>query len=465
MHATHEVRKGFPTLRIATGEASQPIEVHLIAQLAPGSGDALLAQATERQREHPGFLDALDEPSVRLAGMHLAHGDPSSLYSFSVGPTGHPFHRHASARIFTAIAGSAGARLRFSCASDAEIAVDPCSFVRKLHDVHMPADSLFTVRFGGGVWHQFLPARQDGGHGALFALSCHPDELGGSLDAAARARVLANEASIPGLTETLPDSVLPLISTSTPAQANHYLGVQDGPDGLLQGLCARVRRAAGRLRSRLRLGHRAAGFVSTAITPLRARHEPALPARSRLPEALATGHDDCVVLELAAGRWPATSARGLLLQVLAGFVENPPTSVGLLMRLRNRLVGPLGLRTAELGCPVSSLQAKDCAQRFGGRFPVLARHVDEDDRWAEVILGADDRHLVFRSSVSVCLTPEGSWQIRLASRVQTRNLFGAFYMFAIRPVHERHVAPTMLEFAVHHALGETHATQLQAAGA
>ena len=53
------------------------------------------------------------------------------------------------------------------------------------------------------------------------------------------------------------------------------------------------------------------------------------------------------------------------------------------MRLRNRLVGPLGLRTAELGCPVSSLQAKDCAQRFGGRFPVLARHVDEDDRWGQ----------------------------------------------------------------------------------
>lgn len=465
MDATLEVGKGFPTLRIATGEASQPIELHLIAQLAPGSGDALLAQTTERQRGHPGFLDALDEPSVRLAGMHLAHGDPSSLYSFSVGPTGHPFHRHAGTRIFTAVAGSSGARLRFSCANDADVAADPSSFIRTLHDVHVPADSLFTVRFGGGVWHQFLPARQDGEHGALFALSCHPDELGGTLDATARARVLANEASIPGLTETLPDSVLPLISTDTPPQANHYLGIQARPDGLMQRLRALLRRAAGRLRSRLRLGYRADGFVSSVPTPLRARHEHGLPARSRLPEALATGHDDCVVLELAAGRWPATSARGLLLRVLAGFVENPPSSVGLLMRLRNRLVRPLGLRTAELGCPVSSLQGKDSAPLFAGRFPVHASHVDDGDRWAEVILGADDRHLVFRSSVSVYLTPEGIWQIRLASRVQTRNLFGAFYMFAIRPVHERHVAPTMLEFALRHALGEECMTRPQPTGA
>jgi len=33
---------------------------------------------------------------------------------------------------------------------------------------------LFSVRFGGGTWHRFLPAKP--GYPALFALSCHTDE-------------------------------------------------------------------------------------------------------------------------------------------------------------------------------------------------------------------------------------------------------------------------------------------------
>ena len=46
----------------------------------------------------------------------------------------------------------------------------PAAFARALRRVQIPPDCLFTVRFGGGTWHQFVPRHP--GHPALFALSC-----------------------------------------------------------------------------------------------------------------------------------------------------------------------------------------------------------------------------------------------------------------------------------------------------
>ncbi len=445
----------FPAFRLDAGADAQPIEIHLIAQLAAGSGDRLIEEAGARQRAHPAYRDALDEPSVRLAGMHLAHGDPSSLYSFMVGPQGHPFHRHAGARMFTAISGSSGALLRFSGASDAELAVDPSAFVRALQQVRVPPDSLFSVRFGGATWHQFLPQRPGRGHAALFALSCHTDELGGDLDEALRARILADRADIPCLTETVPEPVRALLAANPAPAVEHRLSFAAKPDSFAQGLGDLLSRACGRLQSALARWQTPARRATTPPLGPMTRREQQLPARSLLPELLAEGHDDCTLLELPAELGPKRSATRLLARVLEGFVENPPASVGMLMRLRNLLVKPLGLRTATLGCPVSSLQATDAPGRFVGRYPVLASKVSADDRWAEVILGANDRHLRFRSSVSVSLEPAGRCQIRLATRVSTRNAFGAFYLFAIRRVHERHVAPTLLRWAVGHTLAST----------
>lgn len=450
----------FPALRLDVGPDMQPIEIHLIAQLAAGSGDRLIEEATARQRAHPEYRDALDEPSVRLAGMHLAHGDPSSLYSFVVGPHGHPFHRHAGTRMFTAISGSSGALLRFCGATDAALAADPLAFVRSLQQVRVPPDSLFSVRFGGGTWHQFLPQRPGRGHGALFALSCHTDEFGGVRDEALRARILADRADIPCLTETVPEPVRALLAADPEPAAEHRLSFAAKPDGLTQGFDDLLRRASGRLQSaRVRL-RTTARQESMPPDGTMASREQQLPARSLLPALLAEGHDDCTLIELPTKLGARPSASHLLARVLEGFVENPPASVGWLMRLRNLLVKPLGLRTATLGCPVSSLQSTDAPDRFVGRYPVLASSTAADDRWAEVILGANDRHLRFRSSVSVSLESAGCCRIRLATRVSTSNAFGALYMFAIRRVHERHVAPTLLRWAVDHALAAPSAAAL-----
>lgn len=193
----------FPSVSLRWSDDRLPVEVVLVAQLEPGAGDRLIATAALRQRRHPAFIDALDEPSARLASMHPELADPTSVYSFLVGQTGHPFHRHAGHRAFTAVSGSAGAQLRFAVADDAECANDPQAFVRALRFVEVPPDALFVVRFGGGTWHQFVSSRGEA-HAALFALSFHSNELGGALTEQQREAVCGNRADIPALTELLP---------------------------------------------------------------------------------------------------------------------------------------------------------------------------------------------------------------------------------------------------------------------
>jgi len=123
------------------------------------------------------------------------------------------------------------------------------------------------------------------------------------------------------------------------------------------------------------------------------------------------------------------------------------------MGLRNPRVRPMGLRRSKLGCPVSSLLSEQSPQRFAGRFPVLAQRVDALDRHAEVLLGAHDKHLRFRASVSACLDAEGQLRFELATRVQTRTLFGRVYRALIRRTHEAYVAPALLRHAVQPLLG------------
>ena len=122
------------------------------------------------------------------------------------------------------------------------------------------------------------------------------------------------------------------------------------------------------------------------------------------------------------------------------------------MRFRNALVRPLGLRTSPLGCPASSLLSRQSARWFAERYPVLDQHCAENDLRAQVVLGADDKHLAFRSCVGVYLRADGSAEFTLGTRVRTRNAFGLFYMAVIDPVHRSYVTPAMLRLAVDHAV-------------
>ena len=453
MTATARTLDTFPSVRLPSQSGGLPVEVVLIAQIGIGAGSPLIASTAALQRGHDTFVDALDEPSARIGGADFQRGDATSLYSFVVGAEGHPFHRHAGHRVFTAISGSGGALLRFSTASQDGIDADPQAFLRALRHVEIPPDCLFTVRFGGGTWHQFLPRDAAAGHPALFALSCHTNELGGELDAEQRRRVLANEADIPALTELLPEPVAALLAaTDTRDVPTITLSLTAATTSLRGRFCARTRGLSGRLRRALGRWRRPVGFLAdSGAPPVIALQEP--PPQSLLWRQFGDTftHQDSFALEIDAAELPTASASQLLAGLLDGFLENRPTGVSRLMGLRNVLVKPLGLRTSPLGCPVSSL-LNDAPQRFAGRFPVLEQAIDADDRRAQVVLGADDKHLRFRSCAAVECLPGGKVRFTLGTRVRNRNLFGAVYMRLIDRTHRRYVAPAMLSMAVGHVL-------------
>ncbi|WP_254425024.1 DUF2867 domain-containing protein [Rhodanobacter sp. B04] len=433
------------------------MEVSLIAQLGHGSGDHLFASALKRQQAHEYFVDALDEPSARLGGTDLPKGDATSLYSFAVGAQGHPFHRHAGHRVFTAISGSGGAQLRFSTATPEQIEADPPSFIRTLHYINIPPDCLFTVRFGGDTWHQFAPLAKNTLHPAFFALSCHTNELGGDLPEPVRTQVLANKASIPSLTMLLPPCIDKLLR-STPVDHLHipttHLSL-DTPPGTLQGvLCKSARCVAGLIRGAWADWRHSNGFLFESggrhtVTEL--DHAPADSLLLRQLMEVSCHHEDMFCLTLTNQDLGTRDASVLLSCLLNGFLNSPPSGVSRMMALRNLLVRPIGLRTSPLACPVSSLLSSAKNNLFDQRFPVLDQAIDHDNACAQVVLGADDKHLIFRSCVSVRVVSNQQIDITLGTRVHCKNLFGTIYMGMIDLIHRRYITPAMLRLAVEQA--------------
>lgn len=445
----------FPFVALPSRPGGVPVEVSLVARLGHGTGTRLFYDVLARQREHGRYVDELDEPSAKLGGTDFSKGDATALYSFGVGPQGHPFHRHAGHRVFTAVSGSGGAQLRFSSATPDDIESDPANFVRALRYVDVPPDSLFTVRFSGETWHQFAPLEAGSHHPAFFALSTHTNELGGALSDALREQVLADRSDIPSLTELLPRAVLDLLKTAPVPQdavPTTALSLDETPGGLLEAACKHYRSAVGRAHGAWQRMRTRSGFVSE-LRPARVREHHDLPVHSLLRDELndrAVHHQDAFTLILsksACASLGKAEASELLADLLGGFLDNRATGVSRLMALRNVLVRPLKLRTSPLGCPVSSLLSAPVHGVFAERFPVFSSRVADDRRIAQVILGADDRHLVFRSCVAARRLDDGRVEFSLATRVACKNLFGRAYMALISTTHRRYIAPTMLEYA------------------
>ena len=456
-----KVVHSFPSAKIASKSGGLPVEVSLIAQLGHGSGNHLFESVSARQKAHQDFIDELDEPSAKLAGTDFEKGDATSLYTFSVGAKGHPFHRHAGHRIFTAVSGSGGAQLRFSSATPEQIEADPNNFVKALHFINIPPDCMFTVRFGGETWHQFFPLIENSPHPVFFALSCHTNELGGNLSESLRQQVINNEASIPSLTELLPKSVADILDhddfdTSKIPTTSLSL---DAPAGsTLSAACLSYRGGMGTLRGAWSRWLGSTGFTSNTGVALAVVELESTPKDSLLAHQFGDEkfhHEDTFCLTLDDMPVGNKSASGLLASLLDGFLENPPTSVSRMMAFRNVLVKPIGLRTSPLGCPVSSLLSKQRDHLFANRFPVLEQSINSDDSFSQVILGADDKHLKFRSCVGVKIINVHQVEFTLGTRVQCSNLFGRFYMAVIDRVHRGYITPTMLRMAVEHATQTT----------
>lgn len=459
LHLTKVVRT-FPTVKIPNEIGGLPVEVSLIAQLGYGAGDNLFSHIAARQKGHSEFVDELDEPSTKLGGTHFDLGDTTSLYSFIVGPKGHPFHRHAGHRIFTAVSGSGGAQLRFSTAASQVIKADPNSFIKSLHFVNIPPDCLFTVRFGGETWHQFWPLSKNSLHPVFFALSCHTDELGGNLSEELKEKIKKNHADIPSLTELLPIEVTAILHSKEFQEKTVPTTTLslDAPAGTThRKVCDTFRGKIGTIRGAWANWYGAGGYVSQNNKKLTAIELDKIPDHSILRKHLDTfelHHEDTFKISLQGVNFKERNASDILELLLEGFLMNAPKGVSRLMMIRNILVAPLGLRTSPLGCPVSSLLSDDMSKLFANQYPVLDQKIEVDGSMAQVILGANDKHLIFRSCVAVELVSQDNIEITLGTRVHCKNMFGRFYMAVIDYTHRHYITPMILNRAADYILSQ-----------
>ncbi len=106
-----------------------------------------------------------------------------------------------------------------------------------------------------------------------------------------------------------------------------------------------------------------------------------------------------------------------------------PRWIETLLRLRNLVVAPFGLKTSGEGEPASGGMI--------GIFPVVHETPER------LVAGFDDHHLDFRVVVDVA--PQGgSQEVTTTTLVLTHNRLGRTYLAAIMPFH-RLIARTMLQ--------------------
>jgi hypothetical protein len=107
-----------------------------------------------------------------------------------------------------------------------------------------------------------------------------------------------------------------------------------------------------------------------------------------------------------------------------------PGWVTKLLKLRDMIVKPFGLTTAE------------AVQRPGQPFfPMISS--DED----RIVLGLNDRHLDFRLVIEKGLTQDGQPSTTTTTFVRTHNLGGRLYLFVVKPFH-RIIVPAMMRRAI-----------------
>jgi hypothetical protein len=102
-------------------------------------------------------------------------------------------------------------------------------------------------------------------------------------------------------------------------------------------------------------------------------------------------------------------------------VLHGPRWIDALIRLRNILVTPFGLKTSGEGAPAPG--------GLIGLFPVLSETPEQ------LIAGFNDHHLDFRIVVDVASDAMGR-QVTLTTLVRTHNLLGRIYLTLITPFHK-----------------------------
>ena len=109
-------------------------------------------------------------------------------------------------------------------------------------------------------------------------------------------------------------------------------------------------------------------------------------------------------------------------------VAHMPAWIGHLMDLRNRIVGPLGLKAGRHSRQNGDTEEGQFALESDGKrilFTVRERREDE------IIIGEDDRHLDFRITI---FRDDSGWYV--ATWVHPHAWYGWVYLYTVMPFHK-----------------------------
>lgn len=121
-------------------------------------------------------------------------------------------------------------------------------------------------------------------------------------------------------------------------------------------------------------------------------------------------------------------------QVFILFSSSDSKWVNALMRIRNAIVKPFGLKTSD-SIEDRQLKLNNLQPEVGKRIGIF-KIFDKTEN--EIILGEDDSHLNFR--VSLLLSPlsdrENEKELSVTTVVKFNNLLGKLYFIPVKPFHK-----------------------------
>ncbi len=124
-------------------------------------------------------------------------------------------------------------------------------------------------------------------------------------------------------------------------------------------------------------------------------------------------------------------------------VGRTPGWIDFLMRLRNRVVAPFGIKDLGTLSGVDA-QRQPSSYRVGDRAGIFRVHALSD---SEVVLGDSDRHLDVQVSLMRLPGPEGApsgtFTAAMSTVVHVHNALGRIYMLGVTPAH-RVIAPAVV---------------------
>jgi len=143
-----------------------------------------------------------------------------------------------------------------------------------------------------------------------------------------------------------------------------------------------------------------------------------------MPNSALPGADwgDCFEIEIESQRIDAIEAASMALGRIPGWIRG-------LMRLRNMIVGWIGLKPA----PDQFLPEH---QQIGA-FPLISK----TER--RVVLGLDDYHLDFRIVIDVRPAGAKGTVVSTSTLVKRKNALGWIYLAAVKPFHKL-IVPAIL---------------------